>query len=179
MKWSMPPNHAVSMSSQPAQVKTPHVRELLQRPYESRRRFSQKPAISFRTTNGLNYVRLEDALNGRLTCLEGAEDEVFSGDADLSQKQSLRLEIIGPECRPWERQINVRNPANRTRSVTRARLAEKVAKEIYDYMKRLTGSLGEPALGLGPELRGFERLVLFELRHVSTSSWQPILGLLP
>ena len=38
-------------------------------------------------------------------------------------------------CRDHERQINVRNLANSSRSITRAKLAEKIAKEIYEFLK--------------------------------------------
>ncbi|KAI0721607.1 hypothetical protein C8T65DRAFT_201014 [Cerioporus squamosus] len=149
--------------------------DLPQREYVAKRRFQQKSPILFKTqTTG--YICLLDAFQGRLHELLGQDDSVFSGD-NLSQKQSIRLEILG--CLSYERQINVRNPANNGKSITRAKLAEKTAKEIADYMKRQTGPLGDPSLGLGPGMQGFERIVLIGLRHVSMSSWQPILGLIP
>ncbi|KAI0807181.1 hypothetical protein C8Q74DRAFT_1362716 [Fomes fomentarius] len=167
----MPAHHLqVSQSGRAPYQILPQIR------YESKRYFQPLPAITF-VTSTTNYVRLRDTMNGQLANLQRAEDLVFFGDDSLSQKQSLRLEIVG--CRHYEKQINVRNPANNSRSITRAKLAEKVAKEIYDYMGRnQTGPLGDPSLGLGPGTRGFERIVLFELSHVSKSSWQPQLGLL-
>ncbi|RPD65970.1 hypothetical protein L226DRAFT_566456 [Lentinus tigrinus ALCF2SS1-7] len=104
--------------------------DLPQREYVAKRRFQPKYPILFRTqTTG--YIRLIEALQGTLQLL-GPDDAVFSGD-NLSQKQSIRLEIVS--CPSYERQINVRNPANHGKSVTRAKLAEKIAKEIADYMK--------------------------------------------
>ena len=58
----------------------------------------------------------------------------------------------------------------------------KRLSDIHSFIhsfQRQRGPLGEPSLGLGPELSGFERIVLVMLRHVSMSSWQPVLGLLP
>ncbi|KAH9946255.1 uncharacterized protein BXZ73DRAFT_95757 [Epithele typhae] len=144
---------------------------LPQREYIAKRRYQPESPIVFRTTT-TGYVSLLDAMNGNLAQLLDADVSVFSGD-NLSQKQSIRLEIV--ELKSFERQINVRNPANHTHSITRSKLAEKVAKEIFDYMKRQQ-SFGDPAFGLGPGTQGFERLVLLELRHVSRSSWQPVLG---
>ncbi len=125
--------------------------DLPQRDYVAKRRFQPKSPILFRTQT-TEYIRLFDALQGTLHGLLGPDDAVFSGD-NLSQKQSIRLEvrrvqflrcvtvhdcflahqIVG--CPSFERQINVRNPANNGKSITRAKVAEKIAKEIADYMK--------------------------------------------
>ncbi len=37
-------------------------------------------------------------------------------------------------CRSYERQINVRNPANGFLSITKGKISEKIAREIHDYM---------------------------------------------
>lgn len=37
-------------------------------------------------------------------------------------------------CRPYERQINVRAPSSGFRSITKGKLAEKIAREMHDYM---------------------------------------------
>ncbi|KAI0831133.1 hypothetical protein BC628DRAFT_1352418 [Trametes gibbosa] len=148
---------------------------LPQREYVAKRRFQPKPPIVFRTWSQ-PYVRLADALAGNVAALLGRDDTVFSED-HLSQKQSLRLEIVG--CRSYERQINVRSPPNSSRSITKGKLAEKIAREMFDYMNRhQQGPFGLPRLNLGPGTAGFENLVLLELRHVSKSSWQPIFGVL-
>ncbi|KAH9854065.1 hypothetical protein C2E23DRAFT_914277 [Lenzites betulinus] len=149
---------------------------LPQQEYVAKRRFEPKPPVLFRTWSQ-PYIKLADALAGNVAALQGRDDAVFSED-HLSQKQSLRLEIVG--CRSYERQINVRAPANSFHSITKGKLAEKIAREIFDYMNRCQqGPFGLPRLYLGPGTAGFERLVLVELRHVSKSSWQPILGVLP
>ncbi|OJT01611.1 hypothetical protein TRAPUB_7953 [Trametes pubescens] len=150
--------------------------ELLpQQEYVAKRRFQPKPPVLFRTWS-TPYVKLADALTGNVALLLGRDEAVLPED-HLSQKQSLRLEIVG--CRSYERQINVRNPANGFRSITKGKLAEKIAREIHDYMNRhQSAPFGLPRLGLGPGTAGFERLVLLELRHVSKSSWQPVLGVL-
>ncbi|KAI0637133.1 hypothetical protein C8Q77DRAFT_1207248 [Trametes polyzona] len=148
---------------------------LPQRVYIAKRRFEPKPPVAFRTWSK-PYLKLADALAGNVAALQGREDGVFSED-HLSQKQSLRLEIV--ESRSYERQINVRSPANSFRSITRGKLAEKIAREIFEYLNRCQRvSYGPPGLTLGPGTAGFERLVLLELRHVSKSSWQPVLGVL-
>lgn len=147
--------HSWRLQSQPQ----PQVRpfELLpQREYVAKRRFEPKPPIIFRTWTQ-PYVRLADAFAGNVTLLQGRDEAVFSGD-HLSQKQSLRLEVCASAtsrsarsarnsradasgafgqivgCRSYERQINVRTPANSFRSITKAKLAEKIAREIFDYM---------------------------------------------
>ncbi|PIL23840.1 hypothetical protein GSI_13591 [Ganoderma sinense ZZ0214-1] len=156
-------------------------RILPQEDYVATRRYQPQNPIIFRAGPSVGYVRLVDFYPSytaaTMAPLEGGEDTVFSED-NLSQKQSIRLHING--CRPYEKQINVRNPSNNLRSITRRKLAEKVAKEIHDdFMSRLQTMIGDPSLGLGPGASGFDRLVLIELRHVSRSSWQPILGVLP
>ncbi|RDX48301.1 hypothetical protein OH76DRAFT_1352685 [Lentinus brumalis] len=178
MNHSQPPTPGGSSHAQQhgqASVLAIAYYDLPQRDYVAKRRFQPKSPILFRTQT-TEYIRLFDALQGTLHGLLGPDDAVFSGD-NLSQKQSIRLEIVG--CPSFERQINVRNPANNGKSITRAKVAEKIAKEIADYMKRHTVPLGEPSLGLGPGMQGYERIVLIGLRHVSMSSWQPILGLIP
>ncbi|KAM5539041.1 hypothetical protein V8D89_007264 [Ganoderma adspersum] len=154
---------------------------LPQEPYVATRRYQPQDPIVFRTSHSVGYVRLADFYPSYTTAsmppLEGGEDTVFSED-NLSQKQSIRLQING--CRPYEKQINVRNPSNNLRSITRRKLTEKVAKEIRDdFMSRMQTTIGDPSFGLGPGTNGFDRLVLIELRHVSRSSWQPVLGVLP
>ncbi|TBU47949.1 hypothetical protein BD309DRAFT_389448 [Dichomitus squalens] len=156
-------------------------RILPQEDYLARRRYQRQAPILFRASPVVGYVRLSDFYNPPVhsnpPLLEGGDDTVFSGD-NLSQKQSIRLEIQG--CKSYERQINVRNPANNARSITRRKLAEKIAKEIYDFMRRhQQTTFGDPSLGLGPGADDFNKIVLIELRHVSRSSWQPILGVLP
>lgn len=37
-------------------------------------------------------------------------------------------------CRSYERQINVRSPSSGFRSITKGKLAEKIAREMHDYM---------------------------------------------
>ncbi|KAI0361921.1 hypothetical protein OH77DRAFT_1416106 [Trametes cingulata] len=150
--------------------------ELLpQRKYVAKRRFRPEPPILFRTASA-PYVKLVDALSGKVGDLNGGDDAVLLGE-HLTQKQSLRLEIAGHMS--FERQINVRSPSNSFRPITKARLAEKLAREIYDYMNRHQNEpLGATHLNVGPGTRGFERLVLLELCHVSKASWQPVLGVL-
>nr|VWO98638.1 Mevalonyl-coenzyme A hydratase sidH (EC (Siderophore biosynthesis protein H) [Ganoderma boninense] len=156
-------------------------RVLPQEDYVATRRYQPQNPIIFRASPSVGYVRLADFHPSYTAAvippLEGGEDTVFSED-NLSQKQSIRLHING--CRPYEKQINVRNPSNNLKSITRRKLAEKVAKEICDdFMSRSQTIIGDPSLALGPGAKGFDRLVLIELRHVSRSSWQPILGVLP
>ena len=45
----------------------------------------------------------------------------------------LRAQVVG--VKPFEKQINVRNPASQAHSITRSKLAEKIAKEIYAFMQ--------------------------------------------
>ncbi|KAI0646897.1 hypothetical protein C8Q79DRAFT_593368 [Trametes meyenii] len=152
---------------------------LVQRPYQAKRQFRRRPPIAFQTSSA-PYIKLSDALSGDVTHLLDRDENVFTQyHQDLSQKQSLRLEFL--HCSPFERQINVRNPAhNSSHSITKGKLAEKIAREIFDYMLRhRAGHMGQLSLNIGPGTRGFERLVLVELRHVSKSSWQPVLGVLP
>ncbi|KAH9901224.1 hypothetical protein C8Q73DRAFT_235294 [Cubamyces lactineus] len=169
---------------------------LPQRPYIAKRRFEPRPPIAFRTASE-PFIRLADALAGNVRNLQGRDEPVFSQDHlpqqqqfrpeiqgpdepstlqdHLTQKQSLRLELVN--CRSYERQINVRNPAHSSHSITKGRLAEKIAREIFDYFNRHQADpLGSPLLG--PGARGFERIILLELHHVSKSSWQPVLGVL-
>ncbi|KAI0747960.1 hypothetical protein C8Q80DRAFT_705330 [Daedaleopsis nitida] len=142
------PSYRANHAAEGQQSTLPY-RILSQQRYISKRRFQEKPPILFRTT-GSNYVRLVDAMNGNPTGLEGPDDAVFSDDNLKSQKQSIRLEVLGCQsleseqepntlvvngCKSFERQINVRNPANNARSITRAKLAEKLAKEIYEFMR--------------------------------------------
>ena len=58
-------------------------------------------------------------------------------------------QIVG--VKPYEKQINVRNPANPTRSISRSKLAEKIAKEIFEFMK--VGRCGPPGSLLVPVTR--------------------------
>ncbi|KAI0664973.1 hypothetical protein C8Q70DRAFT_23410 [Cubamyces menziesii] len=169
---------------------------LPQRQYIAKRRFDPRPPITFRTASE-PYIRLADALAGNVRNLQGRDEPVFSQEHllhqqplhveipgldeqsasqdHLTQKQSLRLELVN--CRSYERQINVRNPAHSSHSITKGRLAEKIAREIFDYFNRHQADpLGSPLLG--PGARGFEKIILLELRHVSKSSWQPVLGVL-
>ncbi|KAI0781103.1 hypothetical protein BD413DRAFT_462744, partial [Trametes elegans] len=144
--------------------------ELLpQRRYVARRRFEPQARIEFKTSDA-PYVKLADALAGNIAHLHGRDDRVFS-EEHLTQKQSLRLEIVN--LKPYERQINVRNTANGFRSITRGRLAEKIARELYDYVNK-----NQPVSDSRLDSGFFERLVLLELHHVSKSSWQPMLGVL-
>ncbi|KAI0374717.1 hypothetical protein BV20DRAFT_1032804 [Pilatotrama ljubarskyi] len=153
----------------------PSYEVLPQRTYVAKRHFQRKPPIPFRTAF-TPYVKLVDALTGNVWHLNDGEDAVFLGE-HLTQKQSLRLEIVGQMS--FERQINVRSPSGSFRSITRAKLAEKIAKEVFDYMnRRQRSSFGPPSFNMGPGTRGFERIVLLELCHVSRASWQPVLGVL-
>ncbi|KAI0670542.1 hypothetical protein C8Q78DRAFT_132750 [Trametes maxima] len=129
---------------------------LAQRPYQAKRRYHCQPPITFRTSS-TPYIKLSDALSGNVAHLLDRDENVFSQyHHDLSQKQSLRLEFL--HCGPFERQINVRNPAhNSSLSITKGKLAEKIAREIFDYMLRhRAGPLGQSSLNIGPGTRDFE-----------------------
>ncbi|KAI0336361.1 hypothetical protein GY45DRAFT_1341943 [Cubamyces sp. BRFM 1775] len=146
---------------------------LPQRQYIAKRRFEPRPPITFGTASE-PFIRLADALAGDVRSLQGRDEPVFSQD-HLPQQQPSHLELVN--CRSYERQINVRNPAHSSHSITKGRLAEKIAREIFDYFNRHQADpLGSPLLG--PGARGFEKIILLELHHVSKSSWQPILGVL-
>ncbi|KAI9064262.1 hypothetical protein FKP32DRAFT_1685624 [Trametes sanguinea] len=149
---------------------------LPQRDYIAKRQFQPRASVIFRTANE-PFIRLADALAGNIAGLLGRDEPVFS-QAHLTQKQSLRLEIVG--SRSYERQINVRSPAHGSSSITKGRLAEKIARELFEYLARyqVTPLVVSSSITLGQGTRDFGKLVLLELRHVSKSSWQPILGVL-
>ncbi|OSD01677.1 hypothetical protein PYCCODRAFT_1369048 [Trametes coccinea BRFM310] len=148
---------------------------LPQHDYVAKRQFQPRPSIVFRTATE-PFIRLADALAGNIAGLLGRDEAVFS-QAHLTQKQSLRLEIVG--SRSYERQINVRSPAHGSSSITKGRLAEKIARELFEYFARYqVAPLVSSNVSLRQGTRDFGKLVLLELRHVSKSSWQPILGVL-
>ncbi|KAI1787889.1 hypothetical protein LXA43DRAFT_675826 [Ganoderma leucocontextum] len=182
---TMPSGGQFHNTSTPVHYPSPRSSQLYrilpQEEYIAKRRYQPQAPILFRASPSVGFVRLADFYSSYTAVstppLEGGDDAVFS-EENLSQKQSIRLQING--CRPYEKQINVRNPSNNLKSITRRKLAEKVAKEIHDgFMSRMQTTFGDSSLELGPGTNGFERLVLIELRHVSRSSWQPILGVLP
>ncbi|KAI0812632.1 hypothetical protein BC629DRAFT_1474484 [Irpex lacteus] len=95
----------------------------------------------------------------------------------VAEGNKVLLRVNWPGCQAWSDTINVHTTHNgQTTFINKSKLACTVAKAIKRFYKGYHRSAHwEVYAGWTPEGTRFEDLILYELRHVSKGSYQPVL----
>ncbi|EIW62726.1 uncharacterized protein TRAVEDRAFT_43062 [Trametes versicolor FP-101664 SS1] len=127
----------------------------------------QYPPIQF------DGCSLQRALTDETSDLVGREAAAFGAAASLPQKMSIILMFSGHAR--YSHQANILRA--RQTPPTRAQLATIVAREVLRFLTKAR-ELGIPLQFRGHAVLGLQDLVLMEVRHVSKSSIQPVIGII-
>lgn len=120
------------------------------------------------TQNGRQGINLGDAYRRNFNGMP--DGQVIPCTSTTSQRVAIRINWPGYE--PWHKHVNV---ANNSEHINKARLAYEVAKEVQRFYSEMGHNRGKER-DWRVEVVPFEQLVLIELRHVGTGSWQPVLA---
>ncbi|PSS37256.1 hypothetical protein PHLCEN_2v894 [Hermanssonia centrifuga] len=136
--------------------------------------YARRESIRF-TENGRPGILLRHACS-----------ENFSGMADratyptlTTTSMKITIRINWPGYPPWAQQMHAFTHASVSEPITKQRLAYDIARLVNLFLNDMANvqSMDRSAPGIAwsvPNIR-LDDLVLLELRHVSTGSWQPVL----
>ncbi|KAH9951271.1 hypothetical protein B0H21DRAFT_718203 [Amylocystis lapponica] len=145
-----------------------------QRPYTAipYRPFSQSPSIYFRV-NGRDGINLGRALKNDFTGLEGRDEPAFS---ITKAKLSFRLEWVSPlgNAYPsYSHQITIRDSTKDAKSISVAKLAHAIAKELRRFIELSAAyQFSDADWRVGPGFIELGQIELIRLDHVSEGSVQ-------
>ncbi|KAI0092312.1 hypothetical protein BDY19DRAFT_593272 [Irpex rosettiformis] len=145
--------------------------------------YSPEETITFGDTGvHLAAASTNEFLQGdfeRTGMTDGIEIAPLIGNSD-----KVTVKILWPGCQSYDTTISVREMFQGIRrNITKAKLAHRVAKAINKFLNpenRTRSESWEEAdrTGWNPDDIPLGRLILFELRHVSSGSYQPVLLLI-
>ncbi|KAI0767431.1 hypothetical protein C8Q74DRAFT_957259 [Fomes fomentarius] len=118
-------------------------------------------------------VSLLDALREDLHDLRDPKSAAFPMELPLGQKMSVRILVNGVE--KYDRQVTILHAKNRP--PTRAELAVVIAKEVQRFLDREKQNC-RPLKYCARDLT-MNDLTLQKILHVSRSSIQPVIGVMP
>ncbi|GJE92940.1 hypothetical protein PsYK624_090990 [Phanerochaete sordida] len=139
--------------------------------YTAPGQFAQLPTIRF-TEGGRPGVRLSNALNKVFQNLAKSNEVPKLSE----QAKKITIRINWPGYQPWSYVVHAFDHSYEVRPITLAKLAHEVAKTVR-LLKNDMATSGTVSPDWSLNNVNIEELVLLELRHVSTGSWQPVLCL--
>ncbi|KAJ3549044.1 hypothetical protein NM688_g5221 [Phlebia brevispora] len=136
--------------------------------------FVPRPPIVFQQPGanhaGVSLFALEVHKGAANELLHNADELIDLGDV---VKISHRISVIGLDCvYQFSRQVAARRAVVERIPLSRSKIAAHVARTVMQCMDNNNGIW---RISKDIELR-FEDVILLELRHVSRSSWQPVLA---
>ncbi|KAF8420345.1 hypothetical protein L210DRAFT_3425104 [Boletus edulis BED1] len=136
-------------------------------------RISLSAPIVFVTKEPLEWgISLEDVRNGKTLHLVDKDAPVL-GDCG----PSIYIRINWPGYPSFKRQISSRNWRKMKGPITKAKLAQNIAKTTSQFIEKMSNKPlevgAERSWKVGPQHIKLEDLILVSLHHVSKGSWQP------
>ncbi|KAI0347632.1 hypothetical protein BDW22DRAFT_1423922 [Trametopsis cervina] len=136
-------------------------------------------AIQFRA-KGMLGIRLVDVMDkaSLFSTLDDATEQLMMSTTGILSTETAKLRIIWPGYDMWADDIRiVMGSFSDPTPITRAKLAHNVAKGVRQCLYGLsTEASKDPRPDWHVTRYSFEQLVVLELRHVSSGSWQPVLA---
>ncbi|EKM52713.1 uncharacterized protein PHACADRAFT_31187 [Phanerochaete carnosa HHB-10118-sp] len=139
--------------------------------YTAPGQFTQLHTIRF-YEGGRPGMRLSNALNRVFQNLARGNDVPQLSE----QAKKITIRINWPGYQSWSQVVHAFDHSYETRPITIAKLAHEIAKNVRLLKSDMRGVACSSADWSLDQIN-VEELVLVELRHVSTGSWQPVLCL--
>ncbi|KAH9828764.1 uncharacterized protein C8Q71DRAFT_891830 [Rhodofomes roseus] len=123
---------------------------------------------------------LQHALTGQSANLVDRDDLMFT-----NRGPSISIRLMWPGYTPWSRQIPTRDFGMAPQPITKSTLAKSVAKVVRQFIEEAgtchwhTEEDADLAWRVGTGHIQLQDLSLIGLQHVSMSSWQAYVALLP